>query len=151
MDQEDPLEKGIATQSSILTWRIPWTKEPGGLQSRGCRVGYNWATELNGTELITPSGKSSLTAYTPPQPLALPPTASNSSSPFQNFSGIILYVCLLWFWSYVSHAQTVTSLGIRTISAFVHPCNHTAHQRYSIIMHSRMTDVVKFIPRVCCN
>ena len=32
---EDPLEKGMATHSSILTWRIPWTEEPDGLQSRG--------------------------------------------------------------------------------------------------------------------
>ena len=31
--QEDPLEKGMATHSSILTWKIPWTEEPGGLQS----------------------------------------------------------------------------------------------------------------------
>ena len=31
---EDPLEKGMATHSRILTWRIPWTEEPGGLQSR---------------------------------------------------------------------------------------------------------------------
>ena len=31
--QEDPLEKGIATHSSILAWRIPWTEEPGGPQS----------------------------------------------------------------------------------------------------------------------
>ena len=30
---EDPLEKGTATHSSILAWRIPWTEEPGGLQS----------------------------------------------------------------------------------------------------------------------
>ena len=30
---EDPLEKGMATHSSILVWRIPWTEEPGGLQS----------------------------------------------------------------------------------------------------------------------
>ena len=30
---EDPLEKGMATHSSILAWRIPWTEEPGGLQS----------------------------------------------------------------------------------------------------------------------
>ena len=30
---EDPLEKGIATHSSIFAWRIPWTEEPGGLQS----------------------------------------------------------------------------------------------------------------------
>ena len=35
LDQEDPLEKGIATHSSILAWRIPWTGEPGGLQSMG--------------------------------------------------------------------------------------------------------------------
>ena len=32
---EDPLEKGMATQSSTLAWRIPWTEEPGGLQSMG--------------------------------------------------------------------------------------------------------------------
>ena len=35
LGQKDPLEKGMATQSSILAWRIPWTKEPGGLQSMG--------------------------------------------------------------------------------------------------------------------
>ena len=35
LGQEDPLEKGIATYSSILAWRIPWTEEPGGLQSMG--------------------------------------------------------------------------------------------------------------------
>ena len=32
---EDPLEEGMATQSSILAWRIPWTEEPGGLQFIG--------------------------------------------------------------------------------------------------------------------
>ena len=39
---EDPLEKEMATHSSILALRIPWTEEPGGLQSTGSqRVGYN--------------------------------------------------------------------------------------------------------------
>ena len=39
---EDPLQEGLATHSSILAWRIPWTEEPGGLQSRGSqRVGHN--------------------------------------------------------------------------------------------------------------
>ena len=33
LDQEDPLEKGMASHSSILAWEIPWTEEPGGLQS----------------------------------------------------------------------------------------------------------------------
>ena len=35
LGQEDPLEKKMATYSSILAWRIPWTEEPGGLQSMG--------------------------------------------------------------------------------------------------------------------
>ena len=35
LDQEDPLEEGVAIHSSILAWRIPWTEEPGGLQSIG--------------------------------------------------------------------------------------------------------------------
>ena len=35
LDWEDPLEKEMATHSSILAWRIPWTEEPGGLQSTG--------------------------------------------------------------------------------------------------------------------
>ena len=39
---EDPLEKEMATHSSILAWRIPWTEEPGGLHSTGSqRVGHN--------------------------------------------------------------------------------------------------------------
>ena len=39
---EDPLEKEMATHSSILAWRIPWTEEPGGPQSMGLkRVGHD--------------------------------------------------------------------------------------------------------------
>ena len=37
LSQEDPLEEGTATHSSILAWRIPWTEEPGELQSIGCK------------------------------------------------------------------------------------------------------------------
>ena len=36
---EDPLEEGIATHSSILAWRVPWTEEPGGLQSMWSQSG----------------------------------------------------------------------------------------------------------------
>ena len=43
---EDALNKGMATHSSILAWRIPWAEEPGGLQSMGTqRARYDWATE----------------------------------------------------------------------------------------------------------
>ena len=42
LGQEDPLEEGMATHSSILAWRIPWTEEPGGLQFIGSqRVVHN--------------------------------------------------------------------------------------------------------------
>ena len=42
LGQEDPLEKDMATHSSTLTWKIPWTEEPGGLQSMGSqRVGHD--------------------------------------------------------------------------------------------------------------
>ena len=48
LGREDPLEKEMATHSSILAWRIPWTEEPGGLQSTGLqRVGHDWATSLH--------------------------------------------------------------------------------------------------------
>ena len=49
-----PLEKEIATHSRILAWTIPWTEDPGGLQSLGSqRVRHDWVTELNWTELNT--------------------------------------------------------------------------------------------------
>ena len=42
LDQEDPLEKGTATHSSILAWRIPWPEKLGGLQSTGSQsTGYD--------------------------------------------------------------------------------------------------------------
>ena len=51
LGREDPLEVGMATRSSILSWRIPWTAEPGGLQSVGSQ-------ELDMTEV---------TEHSPPQ------------------------------------------------------------------------------------
>ena len=46
LGQEDALEKVMATHSSILAWGIPWTEEPGGLQSMGSqRVGYDLVIE----------------------------------------------------------------------------------------------------------
>ena len=48
LGQEDPLEKEMATHSSILAWRIPWMEEPGGLQCSGSqRVGHDWVTSLS--------------------------------------------------------------------------------------------------------
>ena len=53
LDQEDSLEKGMATHSSILAWRIPWTEEAGGLQSMGSqRVAHDRATKHTDTEAL---------------------------------------------------------------------------------------------------
>ena len=46
LGREDPLEKGMATNSSILAWRIPWREEPGGLQS------MEYSKELDTTEQL---------------------------------------------------------------------------------------------------
>ena len=49
---EDPLEKGMATHSSVLAWRIPWTEEPDRLQFTGSqRVRHDWATNTQGGEV----------------------------------------------------------------------------------------------------
>ena len=46
ISQEDPLDKEMATHSSILAWEIPWTEEPAGLQSMGSqRLGHNLVTK----------------------------------------------------------------------------------------------------------
>ena len=52
LGREDPLEKEMATHSSILAWKIPWTEELGWLLSMGSqRVGHNWATSLHFTSV----------------------------------------------------------------------------------------------------
>ena len=51
--RKDPLEKEMATHSSILAWEILWTEEPGGLSSMGSqRVRHDWVTELNWTDPV---------------------------------------------------------------------------------------------------
>ena len=51
---KDPLEKEVATCSSILAWKIPWTEEPGGLQfMESQRVRHDWATEPTNTHTHT--------------------------------------------------------------------------------------------------
>ena len=55
---EDSLEKEMAIDSNILAWKIPWTEEPGGLQSTGLqRVGHDQVTSLHFTSCLFPRGK----------------------------------------------------------------------------------------------
>ena len=53
---EDPLEEGIATHSSILAWRIPWTEEPGGLYSPRGRKGSDTTERLHFPSLLAQGG-----------------------------------------------------------------------------------------------
>ena len=50
---EDLLEKGTATHSSVLAWRIPWTEEPGGLQSTGSQTKSDITQRLTGLSLVS--------------------------------------------------------------------------------------------------
>ena len=53
LGQEDSLKKGMATHSSILAWRVPWTEQPGRPQSMGSkRVGHDWVTNTHFTCLL---------------------------------------------------------------------------------------------------
>ena len=91
LGQEDPLEKEMATHSSILAWRIPWAEELGRLQSMGLqRVGHDWATVFNfffSFYLLT-SSPISLNPHT--LPLA-------ASSPFSVSMSSFLFVYFLLF------------------------------------------------------
>ena len=57
LGREDPLEEGMAAHSRILAWRIPWTEEPGGLQSMGSqRVRHDWVTKHSTAHQGFPGG-----------------------------------------------------------------------------------------------
>ena len=64
LGQKDPLEEEMATYSSVLSWEIPWTEEPGGLQSTRLQtVRHNWATE----HIHTVTGCAENSHLSPPQ------------------------------------------------------------------------------------
>ena len=66
LGQEDALEKGLDTHSSILAWRIPWMEEPGGPQSMGSqRIGHNWSDLAPGHTTSSFSILPSMDIYVP--------------------------------------------------------------------------------------
>ena len=93
LGQEDPLEKEMATHSSTIAGKIPWTEEPDKLQSMGSqRVRHNWATSLS-LHLLIPSSHSILP--TPPPSLA---------------TQVYLYVCESFFVLLVSSCHILDSI-----------------------------------------
>ena len=105
--REDPLEKGIATHSSILAWRIPWAEEPGGLQSMGSqRVGYDWATKHTAQASCRP-------------PIPVPhPALLFYTSVFLSFPCIInisLYWIIFYFFNLASSCLSCSMLGLEAL------------------------------------
>ena len=117
LDQEDPLEKAMATHASILAWRIPWTEQPGGLQSSSvqllCRVwlfASPWTAahqaslsitnsqnllKLVSIELVMPSNHFILC-----RPLLLLPSIFASIRVFSNESGLRIRWPKYWSFSF---------------------------------------------------
>ena len=79
LGREDPLEKEMATHSSILAWRIPWREEPGRLQSTGLqRVRHDWATSH---PFLKPRAHIASTCWQPFSDLVLPWSGSRGQHP----------------------------------------------------------------------
>ena len=96
LGQKDPLEKEMATHSSVLAWRIPWTEEPGRQQSVGLqRAGHNWGTNTALSYIL---------------------------SPFCTIQGDELNNISKWSTSYSSEFMKVTSYGKKD---FAHVINET--------------------------
>ena len=97
LGQKDPLKKGMATDSSILAWRIPWTEEPGGLKSLGLqRIGHNWTTwhtynvgSLKGV-LVTKKTKVDTELYVC--------TSAGAVFSFPFYNNNIYYYCILFLY-----------------------------------------------------
>ena len=106
---EDPLEEGMVTHSSILAWRIPWTEEPGRLQSMGSQgVGHDWND-------LAPM-------YPPPQSnsleIALLTTNAYSSRHFIYVWINVFIIHSRLYWMYIWYAGHIAFLAIKRHS----PC-----------------------------
>ena len=84
LGRENPLEKEMATHSSIHAWKIPWTEEPGRLQSTGSqRVGHDWATSVHFTLRHVPTSFLSQLWVHEPSPSEPPGKLSLWSIPYR--------------------------------------------------------------------
>ena len=123
LDQEDNPEKGMTTHSSILAWKIPWTEEPGRLQSMGSqRVRHNWATNTplshwgpslgemapyaESSSILCPGESAPFFSTDIPQKLELTNTNTWNQSVKQLFLSpflVFLFFKCQWMWHHCWH------------------------------------------------
>ena len=105
--QEHPLKKRMATHSSILAWRIPWTKEPGRLQSVGLqRVRHDRATITHISNIFTASNLKDTEVYTVNHPFHNP-SPRLVLLPFRNQT-----------WNLIEPSYVYTSINMTLVSQF---------------------------------
>ena len=92
LGQEDPLEKEMATHSSILAWEIPWTEEPGRLQSMGLqRVGHDWSDLAAAAAAAAGGSNGKVSACSAEDPGSIP---GLGRSPGEGNGNALQYSCL---------------------------------------------------------
>ena len=107
---EDPLEEEMATHSSILSWKIPWAEEPGGLQSMGLqRIEHDWA------EQSLPEGTSSSTEVINSAPCSYP-TLCSFVTIVTSTETIFAYVFFYYFlWSFKGRLCVIFAYRVSTL------------------------------------
>ena len=97
LGREDPLEKEMAIYSSTIAWKIPWTEEPGRLQSMGSqRVGHDWATSLNLCEMPQSASTTVVDTRNVRTGAVLPPACPSDNSQAESQR----LLCLGWKWEW---------------------------------------------------
>ena len=153
---EDLLEKGKATHSSILVWRIPWTEKPGGLQFMGLqRVGHNWVTELTNYDKVTWEVERSLKHSAEPTQKRTPNFQLTASSRYKKYplrSQKILHIsekCEISYGQFLGSFPQLFSHGCSLLirlrsSHFIQECQSYwrfgAHPNFILIYHFSVID-----------
>ena len=127
LSQEDPLEEGMVTHSSILAWRIPWTEEPGGLQFTWLlrvRLSYkDWAT--NTFTFLWTWGALSLLVISILGDRDLKSHQNETRAPITHASyGFLKLAYFLWCWGLPQESCIFTWLFLETHSELILPYNH---------------------------
>ena len=140
LGQENPLEKEMATHSSIHAWKIPWTEEPGRLQSTGSqRVGHDWATSLRFTSRHVPTSFLSQLWFHEPSPSEPPGKLSHYD---QSLADLLnLFALFSLHCTCLQNSQTCLNLALHLL----YVCTQVAEHGWSKSTNHGDLSYLKFI------